>query len=194
MKNSQFLLIFCVLLSACAKKTYVADSNTFSHQIKSVTDTSAHKTSSTTDKTVTLINRSIDTNIIVNGKTLSGYLVPSTLPHNDASAHFENEDLKLFLHIDKTGKTTATAIPKLKTIKVKAFEHTAVYNNITKTEDSDIQVKNESAVKTKATARHTQKETTGNESFSFSFIITLLLACVLIWISRKFTFMGKLFG
>ncbi|MGY3211160.1 hypothetical protein [Mucilaginibacter sp. HD30] len=192
MKNSHFLLLACMLLSACAKKTYLADSNTLSHQIKAITDSTEHKTSLITDKTITFINRTIDTNIVVTGKALSGYLVRSHSLDKDTSAHFENDDLNLFLQIDRTGKATATAIPKVKTIKAKVFERIAVYNNLTREEKADVNVKSELAVKTSDTVKHTKKEVSGNTTFSFSLIIIILLVSVLIWITQKFTFLGKL--
>ncbi len=152
-----------------------------------------NKTSSITDKTVTIISRSIDTNIIITGKALSGYLLPSILRGKDTSAHFENEDLELFLNIDRAGKATATAIPKTKTIHAKASEQTAVYNDIMKKEEEKMNAKNELEVKTNLAAKHTQKESTGNTSFNFSLIIVLLLTCAFIWFVKKFTFLGKLF-
>jgi len=193
MKTNIFLLLSCVLLSACSKKTHIVDNNTLVHQFKNTTDSLVNKTSTITDKTVTFISRSIDTNIIITGKALSGYLLPSKLPGKDTSAYFENEDLKLFLHIDRAGKATATAIPKTKTIKAQVFEQKVVYNHIEKRDAANMHTKNHSEVKTSLAAKHTQKETTGSTSFSFSLIIVLLLACVFIWIARKFTFWGKLF-
>jgi len=193
MKKSLFLLLLCILISACAKKTSLVDHNRFSHQIKAFIDTSAHKTSSITDKTITFINRSVDTNIIITGKTLSGYLVQSKSADKDTSVHFENEDLTLLLYIDKTGKATATATPKLKTIKVKAFERTAVYNNVTKTDDTDVKVKSELTAKTNESTEHTQKTTTGGLTLSLGLVLIVLLACLFIWIATKFSSWGKLF-
>ena len=183
-----------MLLSACSKKTYRADSNTYSHQIKNLVDTSAHKLSSTTDKTVTVINRSIDTNITIAGKALSGYLIPAKLAGKDTSAHFENEDLTLLLHIDKRGKTTATAIPKSKTVKVKAHVQTAVYNNIVKTENSDVNIKHDLAIKTSLAEKRTKKQTESSSPFNLSLLIMLLIACVVIWLVNPFSFLRKLFG
>lgn len=194
MKNNLLLLLSCMLLSACAKKTYVADSNTLAHQLKNTTDSLVNKTSSISDKTITFISRSIDTNIIITGKALSGYLAPSKSPDKDASAHFENEDLTLFLHIDKAGKATATAIPKTKKIGAKVFEQTAVYNDIIKKEEAKTTAKSELDVKTSLAIKHTQKEATGNTAFNYILIIVLLLTCVFIWIAKKFTFWGKLLG
>lgn len=194
MKNILLLLVSCALLSACAKKTHVADSNKFVHQYKNATDSLVNKTSSTTNKTITFVSRSIDTNIIITGKTLSGYLLSSKLQGKDTSARFENEDLTLFLHLDRAGNASATAIPKTKTISAKAFEQTAVYNNIVKQEEAKIKAKSALEIKTSVATKHTQKESAGNTSFAFSLIIVLLLTCVFIWIARKFTFLGKLFG
>jgi hypothetical protein len=194
MKNILLLVLSCLLLSACAKKTYVADSKALAHQLKNTTDSLVNKTSLITDKTVTFISRSIDTNIIITGKALSGYLRPSKLRSSDTSAHFENEDLTLFLHIDKAGNATATSIPKTKTISLKAFEQTAVYNNIVKKEAAKTKARGALEVKTSIATKHTQKETTGNMSFNIILMIILLLSCVFIWIARKFTFLGKLFG
>jgi hypothetical protein len=194
MKNILLLLMSCALLASCAKKTYVADSKKLVHQYKNTTDSLVNKTSSITDKTVTIISRSIDTNIIITGKVLGGYLSPSKLRDKDTSAHFENEDLKLFLQIDRAGNATASAIPKTKAIKAKAFEQTVVYNNIVKQEEAKTKARSALEIKTSVAAKHTQKESIGNTSFNFSLIIVLLLACVFIWIARKFTFLGKLFG
>lgn len=194
MKNNLLLFLTCMLCSACAKKTYVADSTTFAHQLKNTTDSLVNKTSSITDRTITFISRSIDTNIIITGKALSGYLAPSKSSDKDTSAYFENEDLTLFLHIDRAGKATATATRKRKTIKAQVFEQTAVYNDIVKIEEATINAKSELKVKTSLTANHTQKESKGNTSFNFTLIIVLLLPCILIWIAKKFTFWGKLFG
>lgn len=191
MKNRLFLLLLCVLISACAKKTSLIDSKIFSHQIKTLTDTSAHKSSSTTNKTISFSNRSIDTSIIVAGKELSGYLTQSKLQGKDTSAYFANDDLSLLLYIDKTGRATATATPKLKTIKVKAFEHTAVYNDITRTEETAVKVKSELAAKTNQSTEHTEKTTTG-AMLRFSWILIVLLPCLFLWIVAKFTFLGKL--
>jgi|GEM_PF-3849069 len=193
MKSSLLLLVSCILLSACAKKTHVADSNTLVHQLKNTTDSLVNKTSSITDKTVTFISRSIDTNVIITGKALNGYLLPSNLRGKDTSAHFENENLNLFLHIDRAGNATATAVPKTKTIRVKAFEQIAVYNDVVKKEEAKTNAKSELAIKTSLTAKHTQKETTGNVAFNYGLIIVLLLTCVFIWFVKKFTFWGKLF-
>jgi hypothetical protein len=194
MKINIFLLLSCVLLSSCAKKTYVADSQKLFHQFKNATDSLVNKTSTITDKTVTFISRSIDTNIIITGKVLSGYLRPSKLRRNDTSAYFENEDLTLFLRINRAGNASATAIPKTKTISAKAFEQKAVYNDVEKRDAANMHAKNDLEVRTSLAAKHTQKETTGNASFSLGLVVVLLLACVFIWIARKFNFWGKLFG
>jgi hypothetical protein len=120
--------------------------------------------------------------------------LPSKLPGKDTSAHFENEDLNLFLHIDRAGNARATAIPKTKTIGIKAFEHTSVYNDIVKKDEAKTTVRSDLQIKTSVATKHTQKESAGNTSISFSLIMVLLLACVVIWIARKLTFWRRLFG
>lgn len=192
MKNILLLSLSCMLFSACAQKTHVADNSTLSHNLKTTSDSSARKVSSITDKTVTIINRSIDTNIVITGKSLSGYLLSSQLSGKETSAQFENEDLSLFLSIDKTGKAMATAIPKSKTIRAKAFEQITVYNDVVKNEEASTHAKSELAIKTNLTAKHTEKQTTGNTPFSLSLIVILLLACVFIWIGRKLLSFGKI--
>jgi hypothetical protein len=194
MKNSLLLLLSCLLFSACAKKTFVADSKTLFHQLNNTTDSSTNKTSSIADKTITIINRSIDTNIIVTGEALNGYLMLSKLSGKDTSAHFENDDLNLILSVDKTGKATATAIPKSKTINAKAFEQIVVYNDVVKNEETSTHAKSELAIKTSLTAKHTEKKITGNVSFSFSLIVILLLVSIFVWIGRKLLSLGGIFG
>ncbi|MFD0749667.1 hypothetical protein ACFQZS_05910 [Mucilaginibacter calamicampi] len=194
MKHKHLLLSFCVLLSACAKKTLLIDSNTFSHQIKTSTDTSIQKTTSTTDKTITFINRSIDTNIVFTGQSLSGYLIPSKWLNKDTSAHFENDDLELILQIDRVGNATATAIPRRKTIKANAFERIAVYNDITKTENTKIEGSKLEKGKTSFSTQHIEKETKGNSSIGFNLFMVVLLVVGLILLVRKIGFLGRLFG
>ena len=63
-----------------------------------------------------------------------------------------------------------------------------------KKEEAKTNAKSELEVKTSLAAKRTQKETIGNAAFNYGLIIVLLLACVFIWIARKFTFLGKLFG
>jgi len=192
MKIYLYLLLFCALLSACARKTYVAEHSTLSHNLKNKSDSTIRKSSLLTDKTVTIISKLIDTNIVVSGKALSGYLLPSK-SLEDISAHFENEDLNLFLYIDKSGKARATAIPKSKKITAKALEQTTVYNDVVKKEETDIHAKNELAIKTSLAANRTEKQTTGNITFGFSLIIILLVAAAFVLFIRKFNFFGKIF-
>ena len=183
MKNYLFLLCLFII-AGCASKTHVSSSANLSTSIKSTTDSSLFKTSLITDRTKTFTTKLTDTNITFTARNLSGYLLPPKYGR-DTSARFENEDLVILLNIDKLGTTSFAALPKPKTLPIRVFEHTAVYNDVITTERALARSKIAVDAKSSLTQKRSEKSTTPNTNFWLSIGLIFLIAVAVIWITRK---------
>lgn len=185
MKN-YLLLLALLTLSSCARKTSVSRSLIQSNSFKSTGDSSGSKITSLTDKTITLISRSIDTNIHVTGKPLSVYIYP--LKYNsDTVLNFENDDLSLLLRIDKGGATNVIALPKAKIIAIKAFEQKAIYNNVTSNEETKTDASTSKEIKSTSAEKQFIEEDKGGSTWKVGLILGILLAVTFMLVVKKFS-------
>lgn len=92
MKKYIFIIILISVLSGCAKKLYTLDTIKASKQTKISKDSTGQKQSQITDKTITIINKQLDTSLRISGNSLIGYIDPRSSKSTDTVvySHFEN--------------------------------------------------------------------------------------------------------
>ncbi len=184
MKNYVIILLF-IVLGSCSRKTHIAKSAQLETKIKLTKDSSARTTLNGIDKTITFISKTIDTNIIVSGRTLNGYL-PSPNFKNDTSARFENEDLSVILSVDKLGFARFAAEPKSKKIPVKIHERIEIYNDVSTNQTDEVQTKTAASTTTTLKEKHSEKQNIPSVRVWFFVVLAIVSVVVFIRIARKF--------
>jgi hypothetical protein len=201
----KYLLLICLnfILSGCAKKSYTLDSIKTSKQKKASKDSINQKKSEITDKTITIINKQMDTSFKISGNSLIGYIDLGSSKNADATidSHFENNDLSLDLHANKkTGKINAIATQKLKSINLKFQEETQIYKDVQKTEQQESKVKFITEAKTDSSSNHKIKQSdpivsvTSLKKMVISFVIIIAVIGIAIYLCRRFTIISKIIG
>jgi hypothetical protein len=180
MKKIVQFIAFLFFLSGCAEKTHVLDTMKASMHKKTSTDSISNKKDVTVDKSVIISTKTADTNIVVTGKPVMGFLnTRSITDTGTVLKHFENEDADLDIWYNKmTGSLSAKSTPKPKKIPVHIIEKTTVNRNVTQTTDSRSSVKNKQDIKTDTASKHVtdHKDPSASvKSFKTIFIIILII-------------------
>ncbi len=203
MKRIIILIVLSVLLIACSKKTHILDSSKASKQTKRSNDSTGQKKTKTTDRSIIITDRNIDTNIITTGNILTGYINPLASNSTDTiiDAHFENNDISLDLQTNKkSGITKAIVRPKAQNIPVKIHEKTTIHNDIHVIEDIKSNLRNKIETKTDSIGKHVADLTDpataikGLRSVVIWFLVIIIIVGVVLYLIKKCSFIGLISG